>query len=375
MNRLRVGVIGAGYWGPNLVRNFASCPQTEICGVCDADPVRLQSVARRYSGLNAVTSIEELLDLSLDAVAIATPVSTHFSIAKECLEAGVHVLIEKPLAASAAEALALIELATHQGRVLMVDHTYLFSNAVRHIEKVVASGELGELYYVDGIRINLGLFQHDINVVWDLAPHDLSIMDYVIKKSPRSISSWGCSHTIDNHEDIAYVNLDYSDQFIANLHVNWLSPVKVRQIIFAGTRRSLIFNELNSTEPIKIYDRGIEIGHGLDDRQKVMVNYRSGAISSPHIDQGEPLQAVVSHFADCIRESRIPISDGQLGLRVVRLIEAANRSLKARGGRVACSTANPQPLVNPMKSVLSDDMTAPGPYRSTLMKQKTSAIQ
>ncbi len=337
MNRLKVGVVGAGYWGPNLVRNFSMCPQTEAFAVCDANPARLESIGRSYSGLVLVPSVDELLVLPLDAVAIATPVSTHFPIAQRCLEAGLHVLVEKPLAASVTEAQALVELAARHERVLMVDHTYLFSNAVRLIEQIVAGGELGELYYVDSIRINLGLFQHDINVVWDLAPHDLSIVDHVLKRNPRSISAWGCGHADDNIEDMAYVNVDYDERLMASFHVNWLSPVKVRQMIFAGARKSLIFNELNPTEPIKVYDRGIEVGQSLDERRKLMVNYRSGDVWSPHIEPGEPLQAAVGHFAECIREGMAPLSDGNLGLRVVRLMEAATRSLKAQGGRVVLS--------------------------------------
>ena len=188
----------------------------------------------------------------------------------------------------------------------MVDHTYLFSNAVRRIKDLIESGELGDLYYVDSVRINLGLFQHDINVVWDLAPHDLSIVDYVLGREARSISAWGCAHADPDIEDIAYVNVDYDDRMLANFHVNWLSPVKVRQMIFAGSRKSLIFNELNTTEPIKVYDRGIELGEGADDRHKLLISYRSGDVWSPHIEPGEPLQAVVSHFAECIRDEADP---------------------------------------------------------------------
>lgn len=337
MSKIRVGIVGCGYWGPNLIRNFSSCPQTEVVALCDSNPARLETVGRSFHHLARVGSLDELLALPLDAVAIATPVSTHYPIAERCLSAGLHVLVEKPLAANVREAQALIDLAASQGRVLMVDHTYLFSNAVRRIKAIVESGELGDLYYVDSVRINLGLFQHDINVVWDLAPHDLSIVDHVLGRDPRSISSWGCAHADPNVEDMAYVNVDYDDQMLANFHVNWLSPVKIRQMIFAGSRKSLIFNELNATEPIKIYNRGIDLGDGPDDRRKLMINYRSGDVWSPNIEPGEPLQAVVSHFAESIREGKTPLSDGTLGLRVVRLLEAATRSLRAQGGRVVLS--------------------------------------
>ena len=337
MKKIAVGIIGCGYWGPNLIRNFSSCPQTEVAAVYDASPARLEALGRTHGHLKLVSALDQFLELPLQAVAIATPVSTHFSLAVQCLEAGLHVLVEKPLAATVKEAQGLIELARRQRRVLMVDHTYLFSNPVAKIKELVEHGELGELYYVDSIRINLGLFQRDVNVIWDLAPHDLSIVDHVLGNEARSISAWGCAHTDAGTEDIAYVNVDYGDQMLANFHVNWLSPVKVRQMIFAGARKSLIFNELNTTEPIKVYDRGIELGESAEERHKLLVGYRSGDIWSPHVEAGEALQGVVSHFAQCIREEKAPLSDGQLGLRVVRLLEAATRSIRAQGGRVVLS--------------------------------------
>jgi predicted dehydrogenase len=337
MSVIKVGVIGCGYWGPNLIRNFSSCPQTEVVAVCDASPARLEAIGRSFPSLARVGSLDELLALHMDAVAIATPVSTHYPLAERCMNAGLHVLVEKPLASTVSEARALVELAARQHRVLMVDHTYLFSNAVRRIKEIVGAGELGELYYVDSVRINLGLFQNDINVVWDLAPHDLSIVDYVLGREPRSISAWGCAHADPDIEDMAYVNIDYDERLLANFHVNWLSPVKVRQMIFAGSRKSLIFNELNATEPIKIYDRGIDLGGEAEDRRKIMVNYRSGDVWSPHIEPSEPLQEAVRHFAKCIHEEKSPLSDGLLGLRVVRLLEAATRSLRAQGGRIVLS--------------------------------------
>jgi len=339
MDKLTVGIIGAGYWGPNLIRNFSSCPATEVVGVCDANPQRLEGIRKSWGHLPLVNSVDELLDLKPQAVALATPVSTHFPIARRCLEAGLHVLVEKPLAANVQEAEALVKLAEKQQRVLMVDHTYLFANPVRLIKRLVDGGELGELYYVDSIRINLGLFQKDVNVIWDLAPHDLSIVDYVVNQAARSISAWGCAHTDSEIEDMAYVNVDYGDQMLANFHVNWLSPVKVRQMIFAGSKKSLIFNELNTTEPVKIYDRGIELGESksAEERRRLLVGYRSGDVWSPQVDPGEALQGVVSHFALCIREGQTPISDGRLGLRVVRALEAASRSIRAQGGRVILS--------------------------------------
>jgi predicted dehydrogenase len=272
---------------------------------------------------------------------VATPVSTHFPLAQRCLEAGLHVLVEKPLAGNVQEGEQLVELAARKGRVLMVDHTYLFSNAVRRIKELIDGDELGELYYVDSVRINLGLFQNDVNVIWDLAPHDLSIVDHALGGHARSISAWGCAHARHGQEDTAYVNVDYGDHLLANFHVNWLSPVKIRQMIFAGSRKSLIFNELNTTEPIKVYDRGIELGQATpEERHKLLIGYRSGDVWSPHIEAGEPLQAMVTHFAECIRDEKTPLSDGELGLRVVRMLEAATRSVRAQGGRVVLANGS-----------------------------------
>jgi predicted dehydrogenase len=340
MQKIAVGIIGCGYWGPNLIRNFTSCPLTEVVAVCDASASRLEGLKQNNPHLATFCSLEEFLNRPLHAVAIATPVSTHFDLAARCLDAGLHVLVEKPLAATVLEAQKLIELAERRGRVLMVDHTYLFSNAVRRIKDFVDNDELGELYYVDSIRINLGLFQHDVNVIWDLAPHDLSIVDHVLQCEPRSISAWGCTHANPAIEDIAYVNVDYGDRLLANFHVNWLSPVKVRQMIFAGSRKSLIFNELNTTEPIKLYDRGIEVAETEEERRRLLISYRSGDIWSPHIEPSEALQGVARHFAECISQEKRPLSDGRLGLRVVRLLEAATRSLKAQGGRVVLTSGS-----------------------------------
>src|SRR5262245_28047971 len=242
MDRLAVGVIGCGYWGPNLIRNFSACPQTELVAICDRDPARLEAIGRTYAGPKRLSDLDEFLDLPLQAVAIATPVSTHFPLARRCLEAGKHVLVEKPLAGTVAEAEALVRIADRCGRVLMVDHTYLFNNAVRQIQARVEQGELGDLYYVDSVRINLGLFQRDANVIWDLAPHDLSIVDFILGGDARSISAWGCSHDDPAIEDVAYVNMDFGEHLLANFHVNWLSPVKVRQMIFAGSRKSLVYS-------------------------------------------------------------------------------------------------------------------------------------
>jgi predicted dehydrogenase len=345
VSKISVGVIGCGYWGPNLIRNFAACPLTNLVAICDADPQRLEKVGNNYSHVKLVPSIDALLQLNLDAVAIATPVSTHYPIAARCLEAGLHVLVEKPLADAVEHAEALVELAAIHQRVLMVDHTYLFGGAIRRIKQLVENDELGELYYIDGIRINLGLFQRDVNVIWDLAPHDLSVMDFVLGTDARSISAWGGSHADPMIEDIAYVNLDFDGTLMANFHVNWLSPVKVRQLILAGKRKSLVFNELNATEPIKIYDRGIELDiQGGDAKRRLQVGYRTGDMWSPHIESREALQTMVTHFADCILNAAPCESDGQMGLRVVRYLEAATRSIRAQGGRIVLRNGRTESL-------------------------------
>lgn len=363
MTRLSVGIIGYGYWGPNLVRNFSACPLTEVAAIYDANPARLEALQKSHSHLKLVSSFEQFLETPLQAVAIATPVSTHFALAQRCLEAGLHVFVEKPLAATVPEAQTLIDLAARQRRVLMVDHTYLFGNPVRRIKELVENGELGDLYYVDSVRINLGLFQRDINVIWDLAPHDLSIVDYVLGVEARSISAWGCAHADPAVEDIAYVNVDFGDQMLANFHVNWLSPVKVRQMIFAGSRKSLIFNELNTTEPIKVYDRGIDLDQSPEQRRKLMVSYRSGDVWSPHIEPGEALQAAVTHFAECIRDDKVPLSDGRLGLRVVRLLEAATRSIRAQGGRVVLTNGTYTNGASHARTSRPDQLYPPFPGR------------
>ncbi len=344
MTQCRIGLVGYGYWGPNLVRNFGACGLTEPVAVCDASAARRAAVSKTYPGLATVSTVDELLELPLDAVAIATPVSTHFPLAMRCLEAGKHVLVEKPLAASVREAQALTDRAAKLGRVLMVDHTYLFNNGVRRMKQIVESGELGELHYVDSVRINLGLFQSDVNVIWDLAPHDLSIVEYLLATAPRSISAWGCAHANPEIEDIAYVNVDYGEKLLANFHVNWLSPVKVRQMIVAGSRKSLIYNDLNPTEPLKVFDRGIELSE-VEDTDRLRVGYRTGDVWSPHIEPGEALQAMVTHFAQCIRGQAEPVSDGRMGVRVVRLLEAATRSIRAQGGRIILPSIREPELV------------------------------
>jgi|HubBroStandDraft_6_1064221.scaffolds.fasta_scaffold122281_1 predicted dehydrogenase len=330
-----VAVVGCGYWGPNLIRNFSTCKATRVVMICDRDRARLDRVAPSCPQSVLTQTVEEVFkNPAVDAVAIATPVNTHTSLALAALEAGKHVLVEKPLAGNTSDAERVTARAKELGRTLMVDHTYVYSPAVRKIKAVLDSGELGELYYIDSVRINLGLFQNDINVLWDLAPHDLSIIDYLLGRLPRSLAAMGVSHTSSGLEDVAYLNLDFGGSLMATFHVNWLSPVKVRHTIIGGSKRSLVYNDLDPAEPIKIYDCGIQLDQSSEARYGVLVGYRMGDIWSPNLPREEPLQNLVQHFADCIRNGKQPLTDGAAGLRIVRILEAAQHSIKAQGGRI-----------------------------------------
>jgi predicted dehydrogenase len=334
---ISVAVIGAGYWGPNLIRNFVSCPDTKLVAVCDKDPARLAKVLAGYPAVEGVAEVDALLARKdIDAVAIATPVRTHAPFAIAALEAGKHVLVEKPLADSVSDAERMVELAEKRGLTLMVDHTFVYSPAVRKVKDLHASGELGELCYIDSVRINLGMFQHDVNVVWDLAPHDLSIVDFLLGRLPKSLSAFGACHTKGSTEieDVAYLNLDFGDGLLASFHVNWLSPVKIRHFILGGRKKSVVYNDLDLQDKVRVYDRGITTAEDPEARRGVLIGYRTGDVWSPHIDQGEPLQTMVRHFAECIRDKKRSLTDGQAGLRVVKILEAAERSIKAQGGRI-----------------------------------------
>lgn len=330
-----VAVVGCGYWGPNLIRNFTTCPASEVVAVCDQDPSRLDKSTSLCPGADKFTDFSRVLGHpDVEAVVIATPVATHGPLARAALRAGKHVLVEKPLATSQREAEELVRLADDTGLTLMVDHTFIHSPAVRKIKELVDSGELGDLYYIDSVRINLGLFQNDVNVLWDLAPHDLSIVDYLLGRLPRSVAAIGTCHTGADIEDVAYLNLDFGHNLLASFHVNWLSPVKVRHLIVGGSKKGLVYNDLNAWEPIKVYDRGITVAPSPETRRGILVNYRTGDIWSPHVELSEPLQNVARHFAECVRTGNRPLTDGEAGLRVVRILDAAQRSIRAQGGRI-----------------------------------------
>jgi predicted dehydrogenase len=332
---MRIGVIGYGYWGPNLVRNFAELPDTSVTAVADVKQDRLDLLHRRFPAAEVTNDIQRVLrHPEIDAIAIATPVSTHFALALEALREGKHVLIEKPMTATSEEALRLIEEADHRNLVLMVDHTFVYTGAVRKIRQLIDEGSLGEVYYYDSTRINLGLFQQDVDVIWDLAVHDLSIMDYILPATPVEVSATGLGHVDGASENIAYVTAFYDSPLIAHLNVNWLSPVKVRRTLIGGSKQMIVYDDVEVSEKVKVYDKGVNVKNGQESRYKLLVSYRSGDMYAPQLDLTEALHAVAQHFTDCIRNRTTPITDGHSGLRVVSVLEAATRSMKGHGASV-----------------------------------------
>lgn len=336
---ITIGVIGCGYWGPNLIRNFAENERARLRWICDTDERRLNAIGRRYPAAHTAADYRQLLaDPELAAVVIATPVATHYEFARAALDAGKHVLIEKPFTTNIREAEELVALARARGLTLMVDHTFVYTGAVRRIKEIVDSGELGELLYFDSVRINLGLFQRDINVVWDLAPHDLSIMDHIVAREPIALTATGSSHIEAGIENIAYVMLRFRDSFIAHFHFNWLSPVKIRRTLIAGSRKMIVYDDIEPTEKVRVYDKGVTTNRIESDTDKeaayrTLVSYRTGDVWVPKLDSTEALTHVSAEFLEAIMEKRAPLTDGSAGLRVVRLLEAAQESIN-QGGRL-----------------------------------------
>lgn len=327
---LRVGVIGYGYWGPNIVRNFHSLPSCRLVSVCDKNPKFIRRLQESTPGVEATTNARDIYaSKEIDAVAVVTPVSTHYDLARKALENGKHIFVEKPFTATTAEAEELIALAEARNLRIMVDHTFLFTGAVRKMKELIDQQALGSLYYYDSARVNLGLFQHDVNVIWDLAPHDLSIMDYLIDERPEAVVATGESH-INGLEDVAYITVYYPNKMIAHINVNWLSPVKVRTTLIGGEKRMLVWNDLEADEKVKVYDKGVSIEseRGVYD---LLVSYRSGDMWAPKVEQIEALRVETEYFVDCVLNDRTPINDGAAGLRIVRLLEAANSSMRKRG--------------------------------------------
>ena len=332
MTATTIGVIGCGYWGPNLLRNFAENEAAQLRWICDTDEMRLTAMGRRYPAAQTTTDYQKLIsDPELDAIAVVTPVATHYQIAKQALLAGKHVLVEKPLTATVREAEELIELAEKNRRALMVDHTFVYTGAVRRMKEILQSGELGDLLYFDSIRINLGLFQRDINVLWDLAPHDLSIMDYLIDRQPIGVSALGSCHIEPGIENIAYLVMRFDDDFIAHFHFNWLAPVKIRRTLIAGARKMILYDDIEPTEKVRVYDKGVTTSVDREADYQTLISYRTGDVWAPKLDATEALHYVVAEFLNSIRGARTPLTDGEAGLRVVRLLEAAQQSIKEEG--------------------------------------------
>jgi predicted dehydrogenase len=337
---IRIGVIGYGYWGPNLVRNFADLMTAQVAMVCDRRPDRLTTVERRYPGVRVTTDPNELIaNPAVDAVVIATPVQYHFDLAMAALVAGKHVLVEKPIASTADQASRLVDEASRRRLVLMVDHTFVYTGAVSKMRELTQSGDLGDLYYYDSVRINLGSFQHDVNVLWDLAVHDLSIMDYVLPRQPSAVSASGLAHVHGQPENIAYMTLFFDGSLIAHIHVNWLAPVKVRLTLLGGSRRMIVYDDLEASEKVKVYDRGISVNPSSENMYQMLIGYRTGDMWAPKLAVTEALSVEARHFVECITAGTRPVTDGEAGLRVVRLLEAATESMMHQGRLVAIQGA------------------------------------
>lgn len=332
MSTVRVGIIGVGYWGPNLVRNFMVQDNCEVKAVADLQEQRLKFIGGRYPTVRTTSNAADVTGASdIDAVVIATPVNTHFPLAEAALKAGKHVLLEKPMCASVAECDRLLELAEKNNLTVMVDHTFLYTGAVQKITHMVDSGELGDILYFDSVRVNLGLFQHDVNVIWDLAPHDVSIMDAVVRKQPKQVSAVGLAHFGTHIENIAYVNVSFDAPVIAHFHLNWLAPVKVRTTLIGGTQRMIVYDDMEPSEKIKVYDKGVSIETNVEQIRKNLVEYRIGDMYAPRIASTEALDLVAKEFVGAISANRKPLTDGAAGRRVVSILEAASQSLKQNG--------------------------------------------
>ncbi len=330
---INVGVIGYGYWGPNLVRNFSDIPAAQVISVSDLNTDRLKLAKNRYPHITTTIEHKELIsNLAIDAVIIATPVSTHFDLALEAIRAGKHVLVEKPLASSTEEGTRLLEAAQKRNLTLMVDHTYVYTGAVKKISKLIQENELGVIYYYDSTRVNLGMFQYDVNVIYDLAVHDLSIMDYLLDGTqPAAVLATGKSHIDNRPENVAYLTLFFDSGLIAHINVNWLSPVKIRQTLIGGSDKMVVFDDLEATEKVKVYDSGVTINNGPEKIYEAIVGYRMGDVWSPKINHTEALYVEALHFVDCVENNTPPLTGAEMGRRVVRVMEAASLSLAQQG--------------------------------------------
>jgi predicted dehydrogenase len=349
-NQLRIAVIGAGYWGPNLARNFSVSPDWRLVAICDLDRERAEALAARVGGVDVVTDVDDLLARDdVDAVAIATPARTHHGLAIKALAAGKHVMVEKPLADASNLGRAMVDMASASGLVLMADHTYCYTPAVLKIRELIEEGALGDILFVDSTRINLGLIQPDVNVFWDLAPHDLSIIDFVLPGGlrPATVSAHGADPLGAGKACVGYLVLPLENGAMAHVHVNWLSPTKIRQMVIGGTKRTLVWDDLNPQQRISVYDRGVDLGlQAVDgvERTAATVSYRLGDTWSPALPEREALGQMAAEFAESIRERRAPRTDGNAGLRVLSVLEAASRSLDAGGAAAAVPPVDAEQL-------------------------------
>jgi predicted dehydrogenase len=332
---INIGVVGYGYWGPNLVRNLAETPGATVAAVADLDLSKLATLQRRYPAIKATNDLNELLaDASIDAIAVATPVHTHFELGLAALRAGKHLWMEKPMTQTSLQAQQLIDEAERRRRVLLVDHTFIYTGAVTKMAELIRNGDLGRIYYYDSIRVNLGLFQRDVSVISDLAVHDFSILDYLLEEHPVAVTASGTNHFPGTPENLAYVTLFYDSGTIAHANVSWLAPVKVRQILVGGSKKMITYDDLEPSEKIKVYDKGVHLTDDPDQIREMRVGYRTGDMWAPKVAVTEALRIEGEHFVDCIEHAKLPRTDGQLGLRVVQLIEAASRSMQHRGETV-----------------------------------------
>jgi predicted dehydrogenase len=332
---INIGIIGYGYWGPNLVRNFTELSGVTVSGVVDQDKKKLDLVQRRYPGIKVTTNFQDLLeDSSIDAVAIATPVSTHFELGMAALKAGKHLWLEKPMTETSMQARKLVEESVRRQRVLFVDHTFVYTGAVRKMGEIIKSGDLGRVYYYDSTRVNLGLFQRDVNVISDLAVHDFSILDYLLGEHPVAVSASGINHFPGTPENLAYVTLFYDSGTIAHINISWLAPVKVRQILIGGSNKMITYDDLEPSEKVKVYDKGVSFTDDPKQIYEMRVGYRTGDMWAPKLDGTEALRLGGQHFVDCIVNGKVPETNGNLGLRVVELVEAATSSIRGKGETV-----------------------------------------
>jgi len=332
---INIGVVGYGYWGPNLVRNFAETPGAAVGAVADLDTRKLEVVRKRYPIVKTTTRFRDLLDdPAIDAIAIATPVHSHFELGMATLKAGKHLWLEKPMTESALQGRKLVEEAARRNLVLIVDHTFIYTGAVRKMAEILKAGELGRVFYYDSTRVNLGLFQRDVSVIADLAVHDFAILDYLLGEHPSAVSASGINHFPGTPENLAFITLFYDSSIIAHANVSWLAPVKVRQVLLGGSKKMISYDDLQPSEKIKVYDKGVSFTDDPQQIQEMRVGYRTGDMWAPKLDGTEALTVEAAHFIDCIEHGKVPETDGQLGVRVVELIEAATSSMRGKGENV-----------------------------------------